>query len=100
MAAFSATRKKPISRLDSMTLRSWRDLEGQTLAEVCHPEAAGGAEPKAETPEDAEGSQDATTAAEPQWDSTQLGKFEILRRPAAFRCFAAPAFGSLRMTIR
>src|SRR4051794_28421009 len=34
MAAFSATRKKPISRLDSMTLRSWRNLEGQTLAEL------------------------------------------------------------------
>src|SRR4051812_46552797 len=41
MAAFSATRKKPISRLDSMTLRSQRNLEAQTLAEYSglHPDA-------------------------------------------------------------
>ena len=38
------------------------------------------------------------TPAETHWDSTQLGKLEILRRPPPFRCFAAPGCGSLRMT--
>jgi hypothetical protein len=32
---------------------------------ICHPEAAGGAEPKAKTPQDAEGSQDARLVLKP-----------------------------------
>jgi len=51
----------------------------------CHPEAAGGAEPKAETPEDAEGSQDAQLRLESEgfnaaWGS--LRSFGVLRRSA------------------
>jgi hypothetical protein len=64
---------------------------------ICHPEAAGGAEPKARTPEDDEGSQDAQFQPEQRnVNGVPAGaaNLEILRRPPALR-----ALGSLRMTV-
>jgi ATP synthase I subunit len=54
------------------------------MAELCHPEAAGGAEPKAKTPEDGEGSQDAQFQPEPRNVNrvpAGAAKLEILHRP-------------------
>jgi hypothetical protein len=70
----------------------------ESTAILCHPEAAGGAEPKAKTPEDAEGSQDAQLALKPTV-SAGAAHLEILRRPPPFRRFATPGCGSLRMTV-
>ena len=58
----------------------------------CHPEAAGGAEPKAETPEDAEGSQASQFALNPSGFQSEL---RILRSFGVLRysgfAYAAPA---------
>jgi hypothetical protein len=51
---------------------------------ICHPEAAGGAEPKAKTPEDAEGSQNSQFQPEPRNVNrvpAGAANLEILHRP-------------------
>jgi len=71
------------------------------LGTTCHPEAAEGAEPKAKTPEDAEGSQNSQFQPKPRNVNrvpTGAANLEILRRPPPFRRFATPSSGSLRMT--
>ncbi|MGA8810632.1 MAG: ATP synthase subunit I [Thermoanaerobaculia bacterium] len=66
------------------------------MAELCHPEAAEGAEPKAKTPEDGEGSQNSQLQPEPRNVNTVpagAANFEILHRPPplALSPDAAPA---------
>jgi hypothetical protein len=70
---------------------------------ICHPEAAGGAEPKAKTPDDAEGSQNSQVQVEPRnVNRLQAGaaNLEILHRPPplALSREAAPAAQDDKLT--
>jgi AraC-like DNA-binding protein len=66
----------------------------------CHPEPPEALEREARNAAGRRRISRCATPAETEWDSKQLGKLEILRRPPPFRCFAAPGSGSLRMTKR
>jgi hypothetical protein len=78
------------SAIDSQRPGPLRGCEEIVGLHDCHPEAAGGAEPKAETTEDGEGSQVARSALKSRV-SANAAQLEILRRPAPLRASRSTA---------